>query len=78
MKALGTAASPCEPQTTLLRNMLAHLGRVCLTTDGSAVCSVQGSHKSNIQTPVSTDDYSRLITEVNTKKGDCVIFCEAW
>ena len=51
---------------------------MCLTTDGSAVCSVQGSHKSNIQTPVSMDDYSRLVTEVNTKKGDVVIFCEAW
>ena len=24
------------------------------------------------------DDYSRLVTEVNTKKGDVVIFCEAW
>ena len=38
---------------------------------------VQGSHKSNIDTPGSMDDYTRLVTEVNTKKGDCVIFCEA-
>ena len=56
---------------------MAHLGRVSYDRwVGRLQCA--GLAQSNIQTPVSMDEYSRLITEVNTKKGDCVIFCEAW
>lgn len=38
---------------------------------------VQGSHKSNVMTPGSMSDYSRLVTEVNTKKGAISTDCSA-
>jgi hypothetical protein len=44
------------------------------------VAVVQGSHKSNYAAPLSLKTMERWqqhVTEVNTKRGDALIFCEA-
>lgn len=53
--------------------------RVPLPSAGGCAV-VQGSHKANLSTPrsiCSLDKYAERVTEVNAKKGDAILFCEA-
>jgi ectoine hydroxylase-related dioxygenase (phytanoyl-CoA dioxygenase family) len=56
-------------------------GGACLLSLRAGGCAVvQGSHKANLPTPRSIcalDKYAERVSEVNAKKGDVILFCEA-